>query len=46
MGKSGETVALQDTLEGCRQILDERHDDVQLGAFHFIGSIDQVATSS
>ena len=42
MGKPGETVALRDTLEGCRQILDGCHDDVPLGSFGFIGSIDQV----
>ena len=45
MGKPGETVALRDTLEGCRQLLDGRHDDVPLSAFGFIGSIDQAETS-
>ena len=42
MGKPGETVALRDTLEGCRQILDGCHDDMPLGSFGFIGSINQV----
>lgn len=40
-GVPGETVALRDTLEGCRQILDGEHDELPEAAFYFVGTIDQ-----
>ena len=41
VGEPGETVALEDTLEGTRQILDGRHDDVAEEAFSNVGTIAQ-----
>ena len=40
-GVPGETVALRDTLEGCRQILDGKHDELSEDAFYFVGTIEQ-----
>lgn len=42
MGEPGETVAMRDTVEGVRQILDGDHDDLPEEAFQFVGTIDQV----
>ena len=41
VGVPGETVSLDDTLEGCRQILEGEHDDVPEEAFHYVGTIEQ-----
>ena len=41
IGEPGETVAMADTVEGARQILDGQHDEVPEGAFYNIGPIDQ-----
>ncbi len=37
----GEFVPLADTLQGCKELLDGRYDDVPVEAFHFIGTIEQ-----
>lgn len=41
MGVPGETVSLADALEGCRQILDGEHDDVEERGFGFVGTVEQ-----
>lgn len=41
IGEPGETVAMADTVEGVRQILDGEHDDVPAAAFQNVGTIDQ-----
>ena len=39
-GKKGATVPLAKTLEGCRQILDGKHDDKAESDFYMIGALD------
>jgi F-type H+-transporting ATPase subunit beta len=39
-GKTGATVPLEDTLRGCREILDGKHDDAPESAFYMIGGIE------
>ena len=34
-------MALRDALEGCRQILDGKHDELPEDAFYFVGTIEQ-----
>jgi F-type H+-transporting ATPase subunit beta len=41
LGVPGETVALADALEGCRQILDGQHDELPEDSFYHVGTIDQ-----
>lgn len=41
-GRLGEFVALEDTLKGCREILEGEHDDVAEEAFYMTGTIEQV----
>ena len=41
VGEPGETVAVEDTIEGVRQILDGEHDDVPAAGFQNVGTIDQ-----
>jgi F-type H+/Na+-transporting ATPase subunit beta len=40
-GTPGEYVKLEDTIEGFRQILDGKHDDLPEQAFYMVGTIDQ-----
>lgn len=40
-GLLGEHVALADTLNGCREILEGKHDDVAEHAFYMVGTIEQ-----
>ena len=41
MGEPGETVALSDSLDGCRRILEGEFDEIQETALTYIGAIDQ-----
>jgi F-type H+/Na+-transporting ATPase subunit beta len=45
-GQDGATVPLEETLRGCREILDGEHDDKPESAFYMIGSIDEVSKSA
>jgi F-type H+-transporting ATPase subunit beta len=45
-GRSGEYVAVAETVRGFREILDGEHDDLSEGAFYMKGSIDQVTEDS
>jgi len=45
-GRPGVSVGLEDTLRGCAEILDGRHDDVPLDAFYFIGGIEECRSAS
>jgi F0F1-type ATP synthase beta subunit len=40
--RSGAHVSRADALQGCREILDGRHDDLPIEAFYFTGSIEEV----
>ena len=42
IGEPGKTVAMADTVEGVRQILDGEHDNLPDEALTYVGTIDQV----
>jgi F-type H+/Na+-transporting ATPase subunit beta len=44
-GYEGRSVSIEDALEGCRQILDDRFSDRSEQALYMIGSIDEAKTS-
>lgn len=41
-GRLGEHVVLDETLKGCREILDGKHDGIAEEAFYMMGTIEQV----
>jgi F-type H+-transporting ATPase subunit beta len=45
-GTPGEYVKLEDTIEGFRQILDGKHDDLPEQAFYMVGTIDQAVAKA
>jgi F-type H+-transporting ATPase subunit beta len=44
-GYEGRAVSIEDALEGCRQILDDRFSDQSEDVLYMIGGIDEAKTS-
>jgi F-type H+-transporting ATPase subunit beta len=45
-GKDGRYVKLQDTIQGFKEIVEGKHDDIPEGAFYMTGSIDEVVENA
>ncbi|MCY1019001.1 F0F1 ATP synthase subunit beta [Pyxidicoccus sp. MSG2] len=45
-GKDGRYVKLADTIQGFKEIVDGKHDDIPEGAFYMTGSIDEVVENA